>query len=47
MKQIKIDEDAHHILIDTKKSMKERGIESPTLSGAIRELNEKNKTTER
>lgn len=38
MKQIKIDEDAHRILVNMKNEMKKRGIDNPNLSEAIREL---------
>ena len=38
MKLLKIDEDAHRILIEKRDEMKERGIENATISEAIREL---------
>lgn len=40
-KTIRIDENAHRILINIKEEMKEEGIGSPTLSDSIRWLNRK------
>ena len=38
MKTLKIDDDAHRILVSVREDLKKRGIENPNLSDAIREL---------
>lgn len=38
MKNLKIDEDAHRILLEAKERLKARGIQNPNVSDAIREL---------
>lgn len=38
MKNLKIDEDAHRILMAARDELEKRGIENPNLSDAIREL---------
>lgn len=38
MKNLKIDEDAHRILMAARKDLEKRGIENPNLSDAVREL---------
>jgi len=38
MKNLKIDEDAHSIIVAARDALEERGIENPNLSDAIREL---------
>ncbi len=43
MKNLKIDEDAHRILVEARNALEERGIENPNLSDAIRELNKRSK----
>ena len=41
MKNLKIDEDAHRILMAARDELEKRGIENPNLSDAIRELSRK------
>lgn len=43
MKNLKIDEDAHRILLSAQNDLKKRGIENPNLSDAIRELDRRAK----
>ncbi len=43
MKNLKIDEDAHRILVGVRKTMEDKGIENPNLSDAIRELDSRPK----
>ena len=38
MKNLKIDDDAHRILVSAREELEKRGIENPNLSDAIREL---------
>lgn len=38
MKNLKIDDDAHRILVSARGDLEKRGIENPNLSDAIREL---------
>ncbi|KXA99152.1 hypothetical protein AKJ40_03835 [candidate division MSBL1 archaeon SCGC-AAA259M10] len=40
-KTIRIDVNAHRILVNVKEEMKEEGIGSPTLSDAVRRMNRK------
>ncbi len=43
MKNLKIDEDAHRILVEARNALEDRGIENPNLSDAIRELDRRAK----
>jgi hypothetical protein len=38
MKNLKIDEDAHRILVEARDALEKRDIENPNLSDAIRDL---------
>jgi hypothetical protein len=40
MKVVRIDENAHRILVNVKKEMEKQGIENPDLSQAVRKLAE-------
>lgn len=46
MKNLKIDEDAHRILVAARDKLEKRGIENPNLSDAIRELDRQVKGSE-
>lgn len=38
MKQVRVDDNAHSLLKEVKKDMKEEGIEAPSMSDAIRHI---------
>ncbi len=44
MKNLKIDKDAHGILVCIREELKEQGIENPNISDAIRELKHRSNT---
>lgn len=46
MKNLKIDPDAHRILVAAREDLEKRGIENPNLSDAIRELDRRGKGSE-
>jgi|GEM_PF-2156083 len=43
MKNLKIDENAHEILVSAREDLEKKGIENPNLSDAIRELDRRAK----